>query len=36
MIFSGIDSQTVELKIAIYHFPDNKDGDWDEKWERYN
>lgn len=32
MIFSGIDSQTVELKITNYQFPDNRDGDWDGNW----
>jgi len=32
MIFSGIDSQTVELKITNYQFPDNQDGDWDGNW----
>lgn len=32
MIFSGIDSQKVELKITNYQFPDNQDGDWDGNW----
>ena len=32
MIFSGVDSQTVELKITNYQFPDNQDGDWDGNW----
>jgi len=32
MIFSGIDRQTVELKIANYQFPENQDGDWDGNW----
>ena len=32
MIFSGIDSQTVELKISNYQFPDNQEGDWDGNW----
>ena len=32
IIFSGIDSQTVELKISNYQFPDNQDGDWDGNW----
>lgn len=32
MIFSGVDSQTVEFKITNYQFPDNKEGDWDGNW----
>ena len=32
MIFSGVDSQTVELKITNYQFPDNQEGDWDGNW----
>lgn len=31
MTFTGIDNQTVELKITNYQFPDN-DGDWDGNW----
>lgn len=32
MILSGIDDQTVELKITNYQFPENLDGDWDGNW----
>jgi len=32
MIFSGVDSQTVELIITNYQFPDNQEGDWDGNW----
>lgn len=32
MIFSGVDNQTVELKITNYQFPDNQEGDWDGNW----
>lgn len=32
MIFSGVDSQTVEFKITNYQFPDNQEGDWDSNW----
>ncbi len=29
MTFTGIDNQTVELKITNYQYPDINDGDWD-------
>lgn len=32
MIFSGVDSQAVELQITNYQFPDNLEGDWDSNW----
>jgi hypothetical protein len=32
MIFTGIDNQTVELKITNYQFPEITDGDWDSNW----
>jgi len=32
MIFSGVDSQTVEFKITNYQFPDNQEGDCDSNW----
>ena len=32
MIFSGVDSQTIEFKITNYQFPDNNNGDWDGNW----
>jgi hypothetical protein len=32
MIFIGIDSQSVEFKIASYQFPQNASGDWDGNW----
>jgi hypothetical protein len=32
MIFTGLDNQTVELKITNYQFPDINDGDWDGNW----
>jgi len=32
MTFTGIDNQTVELKIANYQYPDINDGDWDGNW----
>jgi hypothetical protein len=31
-IFNGIDSQTVELKITNYQFPEMKLGEFDENW----
>ena len=32
MTFSGIDNQTVELKIINYQYPNINDGDWDGNW----
>jgi hypothetical protein len=32
MTFTGIDNQTVELKITNYQYPDINDGDWDGNW----
>lgn len=32
MTFSGVDNQTVELKITSYQYPDINDGDWDGNW----
>ncbi len=32
MTFTGIDNQTVELKIINYQYPKIIDGDWDSNW----
>ena len=32
MIFSGVDNQTVELKITNYQYPDDQEGDWGGNW----
>lgn len=32
MTFTGIDNQTVELKITNYQYPEITDGDWDSNW----
>ena len=32
MTFTGIDNQTVELKITNYQYPDINAGDWDGNW----
>lgn len=32
MTFTGIDSQTVELKIVNYQYPDINDGGWNSNW----
>lgn len=32
MIFEGVDSQTVELRITNYQFPNTNDRDWDGNW----
>jgi hypothetical protein len=32
MIFSGVDDQTVELRITNYQYPDVIAGDWDGNW----
>lgn len=32
MIFSGIDNQTVELRIMNYQYPEVIAGDWDGNW----
>jgi hypothetical protein len=32
MIFSGVDNQTVELKITSYEFPGNQEENWEYDW----
>jgi|JFJP01.2.fsa_nt_gi hypothetical protein len=32
MTFTGIDNQTVELKITNYQYPDINEGNWDGNW----
>lgn len=32
MIFTGVDNQTVELKITNYQFPNTSDFGWDGNW----
>jgi hypothetical protein len=32
MIFSGIDNQSVELRIINYQFPESSEADWDSDW----
>jgi hypothetical protein len=32
MTFTGIDNQTVELKVINYQYPEITNGDWDSNW----
>jgi hypothetical protein len=32
MLFTGVDNQTVELRIVNYQFPKINDGTWDANW----